>query len=46
MGARDIKSNKLKFSPASPEDISTLVKTGYVAIRDEMPIVTASGLAR
>ena len=40
---RDIKSNRLKLSPASPEDINTLVKMGYVEMRDEKPMITESG---
>lgn len=42
---RDIKGNRTKRSPPSPEDISLLVKMGYVEIRDDEPIVTASGLS-
>lgn len=42
---RDINGNRLKLSPASPDDINTLVKMGYVEIRDEQPRVTASGLS-
>jgi hypothetical protein len=42
---RDIKSERLKLSPASPEDINTLVKMGYVEMRDEKLVVTSSGLA-
>src|SRR5690348_7361129 len=31
---RDIKSDRLKLSPASPDDIKTLVSMGYVEIKD------------
>jgi hypothetical protein len=41
---RDIRSNRLKGSPASPEDLRTLTKMGYVEMRDEVPAVTASDL--
>jgi hypothetical protein len=41
---RDIKGNRLKLSPASPEDIETLVKMGFVEMRNDKPMITASGL--
>jgi hypothetical protein len=42
---RDIKGNRTKLSPPSPEDINTSVKRGYVEIRGEKPALTASGLS-
>jgi hypothetical protein len=42
---RDIKGDRLKWSPAAPEDIQTLVEMGYVEVRDEKPAVTASGMS-
>jgi hypothetical protein len=42
---RDIRSDRLKLTPASPEDINTLVKMGYVEMQDDKPVVTSSGLA-
>jgi hypothetical protein len=41
---RDIKGDRLKLSPASPEDIDTLVKMGFVEIRGDKPMITAAGL--
>jgi hypothetical protein len=41
---RDIKSNRLKLSPPSAEDIQTLVAMGYVEMRDETPTITSSGV--
>jgi hypothetical protein len=41
---RDIKADRLKLGPASPEDIQMLVAMGYVEIKDDRPRITASGL--
>jgi hypothetical protein len=41
---RDIKGERLKLTPASPEDIKTLEKMGYVEMKDDKPVVTSSGL--
>ena len=40
---RDIRANRLKLSPASPSDLSTLVEMGLVEVRDGVPRLTNAG---
>jgi hypothetical protein len=42
---RDIRSNRLKWTPASPEDVRTLINMGYVEMKGDNPVVTALGLS-
>jgi hypothetical protein len=41
---RDIKGNRLKLSPVSPNDLRTLIDMGYVEMKNEEPVVTSAGL--
>lgn len=41
---RDIKGNRLKFSPVAADDLSTLVDMGYVEIVNGALVVTAAGM--
>jgi hypothetical protein len=40
---RDIKSNRLKLSPVSPEDLRTLVELGLVEMRGDTFLLTDAG---
>jgi hypothetical protein len=41
---RDIKANRLKFSPVAPNDLRTLIDMGYVEMKNDIPVVTPAGL--
>jgi hypothetical protein len=41
---RDIKGNRLKWSPAREEDLKTLVEFSLVEVKDGLPRLTAAGL--
>ena len=40
---RDIKATRTKFSPVSPDDLTTLIELGLVEIRDDVPALTPEG---
>jgi hypothetical protein len=40
---RDIKGKRTKLSPASPDDLKTLVKMALVEMRDNVPVLTSEG---
>jgi hypothetical protein len=40
---RDIKAKRTKFSPVSPDDLTTLIELGLVEIRDEVAALTHEG---
>jgi hypothetical protein len=40
---RDIKGKRIKFSPVSPDDLSTLIEMGLIEMRDEAPVLTNEG---
>jgi hypothetical protein len=42
---RDIKANRLKLSPVSEDDLSTLTGLGLVELRDNVPFLTEAGYA-
>jgi hypothetical protein len=42
---RDIKAKRLKMSPVSPADLSTLTHLGLVEMRDDLPVLTNAGHA-
>jgi hypothetical protein len=37
---RDIKGNRTKLSPVSPDDLRTLIELGRVETRDDEPVLT------
>jgi hypothetical protein len=41
---RDIKGNRLKFSPVDPNDLRLLIDMGYVEMKNELPVVTSAGI--
>lgn len=41
---RDIKGNRLKFSPVDPNDLRILIDMGYVEMKNDIPVVTPAGL--
>ena len=41
---RDIHAKRLKFSPVAPEDLQILTDMGYVAIVENEPVITLSGM--
>src|ERR1700756_48643 len=41
---RDIKANRLKFSPVAPNDLRILIDMGYVEMKNDTPVVTPAGL--
>jgi hypothetical protein len=41
---RDIKGNRLKFSPVAPNDLRILIDMGYVEMKNDTPVVTPAGL--
>lgn len=41
---RDIKGNRLKWSPAREEDLKTLIEFSLVEVKDGLPRLTAAGL--
>jgi hypothetical protein len=40
---RDIKNERTKFSPVSPDDLRTLIEMGLVEMRDDEPVLTDEG---
>jgi len=42
---RDIKGKRLKMSPVSQADLSTLVHLGLIEMRDDVPVLTNAGHA-
>jgi hypothetical protein len=40
---RDIKSERTKLLPVSPDDLRTLIEMGLVEIKDEKPVLTDAG---
>jgi hypothetical protein len=40
---RDIKGNRTKLSPVSPDDLRTLIEIGLVEMRDDVPVLTNEG---
>ncbi len=40
---RDIKAKRLKLSPVSASDLSTLTELGLIEMRDEVPVLTQAG---
>jgi hypothetical protein len=41
---RDIKSNRLKLSPANESDLRDLIDMGLVEMRDDVPVLTSAGV--
>ena len=42
---RDIKAKRLKLSPVSADDLSTLTELGLIEMRDDVPVLTNAGHA-
>jgi hypothetical protein len=40
---RDIKGKRVKLSPVSESDLSTLTNLGLVEMRDDVPVLTQAG---
>jgi hypothetical protein len=40
---RDINAKRLKMSPVSPVDLSTLIDLGLIEMRDDEPVLTNAG---
>jgi hypothetical protein len=40
---RDIRAKRLKLSPISAADLSTLTELGLIEMRDDVPVLTQSG---
>jgi hypothetical protein len=40
---RDIKAKRLKLSPVSDHDLSTLIDLGLIEMRDDVPVLTPAG---
>jgi len=40
---RDIKAKRLKLSPVSAADLSTLAELGLIELRDDAPVLTPAG---
>jgi hypothetical protein len=40
---RDIKGKRTKMSPASPDDLRTLIEMNLVEMRDDVPVLTNQG---
>jgi hypothetical protein len=40
---RDIRGKRLKLSPVSPDDLTTLIYMGLVEMRDDIPVLTRDG---
>ena len=40
---RDIKAKRLKLSPVSAADLSTLAELGLIELRDDAPVLTQAG---
>jgi hypothetical protein len=41
---RDIRGDRLKFSPVNPDDLRVLIDMGYVTMQDDVPVVTPAGV--
>ena len=41
---RDIKNNRLKWSPVDQNDLRILMEMGLVELRDDGPVLTNAGL--
>ena len=42
---RDIRSNRLQWSPVSPEDLQALIELGLVEMCENTPVLTKAGIA-
>jgi hypothetical protein len=42
---RDIQARRLKMSPVSNEDLRVLSELGLIEVRDDVPVLTQSGIA-
>jgi hypothetical protein len=42
---RDIKNNRLKWSPINQDDLRTLIEMGLVEMRDDAPVLTNAGVS-
>jgi hypothetical protein len=42
---RDIKAKRLKLSPLSESDLTTLIDLGLIEMRDDAPVLTPAGHA-
>ena len=40
---RDIKAERLRLSPASPDDLTALTELGLIQIQDDAPVLTEAG---
>jgi hypothetical protein len=40
---RDIKAKRLKLSPVSARDLTTLTELGMIEMRDDAPVLTQAG---
>jgi hypothetical protein len=40
---RDIKAKRLKLSPVSDSDLTTLMNLGLIEMRDDVPALTQAG---
>ena len=40
---RDIKAGRLKLSPVSESDLTTLIDIGLVELQEDAPVLTAAG---
>ena len=40
---RDIKAKRLKLSPVSAADLTTLTELGLIEMRDDAPVLVAAG---
>jgi hypothetical protein len=41
---RDIKANRTKVAPVSPQDLHALLELGLIEMRNELPVLTMDGL--
>jgi hypothetical protein len=42
---RDIKNNRLKWSPVDQDDLRILIEMGLVEMRDSAPMLTSAGVS-
>jgi hypothetical protein len=42
---RDIKNNRLKWSPVDQDDLRILIEMGLVEMRDSAPMLTTAGVS-
>jgi hypothetical protein len=40
---RDIKGQRTKLMPVSPDDVRKLVELGLIEMRDDVPVITSEG---